>query len=71
VQRSKFEAFAVSGDGRSGSLPLPDQSVACEGTHVAIFDAGAAANELALSLQEIPSGHAVEMGQIMKAVAQK
>jgi len=31
VQGSKFEAFAVSGDGRSGSLPLPEQRVACEG----------------------------------------
>jgi len=31
VQRRKFEAFAVSGDGRSGSLPLPDQRVAFEG----------------------------------------
>ena len=31
MQRSKFEGFAVSGDGRSGSLPLPDQRVAREG----------------------------------------
>jgi hypothetical protein len=30
-RRSKFEAFAVSGDGGSSSLPLPDQRVACEG----------------------------------------
>jgi hypothetical protein len=31
VKRNKFEAFAVRCDGRSGSLPLPDQRVACEG----------------------------------------
>ena len=31
MQRSKFEAFAIRCDGRSGSLPLPEQRVACEG----------------------------------------